>query len=106
MALFPAIQLKARDELDSVTGGARLPTFEDYDSLPYIRALVFECLRWHPVLPLGVAHRTIKNDVYRGMSIPRDTTVIPNIWSVPFILLVNLSKISDHFFLHTKGNPP
>lgn len=82
MALFPEVQRKAQDELDLITCGIRLPTFEDYDSLPYIRALVFECLRWHPVLPLGVAHRTVKNDAYRGMRIPSDTTVIPNIWSV------------------------
>lgn len=80
MTLFPEIQQKAREELDNVTGGLRLPTYEDYDSLPYIRALVYECLRWNPVVPLGVAHRTVKSDLYRGMMIPKDATVIANVW--------------------------
>ena len=53
MALHPAAQAKAQAELESVIGTSRLPIFEDRPSLPYIEAVIMECLRWHPATPLG-----------------------------------------------------
>lgn len=53
MASHPDVQSRAHAELDSVIGKDRLPTFDDYESLPYIRALLLELLRWHPAAPLG-----------------------------------------------------
>lgn len=53
MAIYPEIQKKAQQELDSVLGGERLPSFDDHDSLPFINAIVKETLRWKPVLPIG-----------------------------------------------------
>lgn len=53
MALHPDIQLRAQAELDSITGGSRLPAYEDRQRLPYINAIVKEVLRWNPVLPGG-----------------------------------------------------
>ena len=54
MLLYPDIQKKAQDELDSVVGRDRLPTFEDRPRLPFIDAMSKELLRWRPVSPLGV----------------------------------------------------
>ena len=51
--LYPDIQKKAQDELDSLTGRERLPTFEDRPMLPFIDAVCKEILRWRPVAPLG-----------------------------------------------------
>ena len=53
MTLHPEVQRRAQAELDSVTGGPRLPTYEDRQKLPYIEAIVKEVLRWHPVVPGG-----------------------------------------------------
>ena len=53
MVRNPDIQRKAQAEIDDVVGRDRLPTFADYEDLPYIRALVREVLRWNPVDPLG-----------------------------------------------------
>jgi cytochrome P450 len=53
MALHPAIQARAQDEIDAVTGGNRLPAFDDLTSFPYTAAIVKEILRWAPVAPLG-----------------------------------------------------
>lgn len=50
---FPNVQKIAQAELDEVVGRHRLPTFADYERLPYIRALVKESLRWKTVDPLG-----------------------------------------------------
>jgi cytochrome P450 len=53
MILFPEVQKKAQEEIDSVVGKDRLPTFGDRDSLPYIEAIICETMRWHPPVPLG-----------------------------------------------------
>jgi len=53
MLLFPDIQKKAQDELDSVIGRDRLPTFEDRPRLPFVDAVCKEVLRWNPVVPAG-----------------------------------------------------
>lgn len=82
MMLYPNIQAKAQEELDRVVGRNRLPDFSDEEDLPYISAICFELLRWHPVAPFGVPHRNIAEDEYRGMLIPMGSTVISNIWYV------------------------
>jgi len=53
MLLHPDIQKKAQDELDSVIGRERLPTFEDRLRLPFVDAVYKETLRWRPIAPLG-----------------------------------------------------
>lgn len=50
---FPEVLEAAQEELDRVVGPDRLPTFEDEERLPYIRAMVKETLRWRPVAVLG-----------------------------------------------------
>jgi hypothetical protein len=64
MELYPNVQKKAQQEIDRVTGGNRLPTVDDYDALPYMRALVKEVIRWAPVAPIGTS------------SLPRSQVVI------------------------------
>ena len=53
MALYPEVQKKAQEEIDSVVGRNRLPEFEDRPFLPYINAIAKESMRWHLVGPLG-----------------------------------------------------
>lgn len=43
--LHPHVVKKAQEELDEVVGPHRMPEFDDFDSLPYIRAIVREALR-------------------------------------------------------------
>jgi len=82
MAIHRDVLVKAQAELDSVVGRERPPTVDDRDSLPYIHAIVKETLRWHPPLPMDIARASIEDDVYKGYFIPKNTTVIPNIWSI------------------------
>jgi cytochrome P450 len=53
ITVFPDALAGAHEELDRVVGPNRLPTFDDEDKLPYIRAMVKETLRWRPVAVLG-----------------------------------------------------
>ena len=80
MIAYPETQSRAHAELDAVVGRERLPTFADYQHLPYVRAMVKEVLRWRPVDPLGVPHRSTEDDWYEGMFIPKGTICIPNVW--------------------------
>ncbi|KAL6299078.1 cytochrome P450 [Sparassis latifolia] len=82
MLLFPDAQRKAREEIDRVVGSERLPDFSDRADLPYIECVLQEVARWHPVFPLGIAHRTIQDDIYDGMFIPKGSLVIPNVTAI------------------------
>jgi hypothetical protein len=84
---------KAQEELDRVVGSDRLPTFEDLPSLEYVRAIVSETLRWRPVAVLGgTPHATTADDTYRGMFIPKGSTVIAPLWSSKWLRTTCLLK--------------
>jgi cytochrome P450 len=80
MVLEPGVQQRAQEELDRVVGKDRLPSYHDKDSLPFINSIVWESLRWNPVTPIGIAHCLIEDDEYKGYRIPKDTTIMPNVW--------------------------
>lgn len=71
MASFPEIQKKAQEEVDRVTGGQRLPEYDDRIHLPYTQAIIREVLRWRPLFPLGLPHASMEDDVYNGYCIPK-----------------------------------
>ncbi|KAK0460552.1 cytochrome P450 [Desarmillaria tabescens] len=82
MALFPDVQRKIQQEIDSVVGADRLPTVKDRARMPYIEATMKEVLRWKPALPLSIARKTNKADYYKGYYIPEGTIVMPNVWAI------------------------
>lgn len=73
MVMFPEVLYKAQAELDAVVGPDRLPEYSDYDNLIYVRAVAMEVLRWMPVAPFGLPHRTSADDEYMGYRIPKGT---------------------------------
>jgi cytochrome P450 len=81
-ACFPDEQAKVQAELDAVVGRYRVPTFADEQSLPQLHAFISEALRWRPLVPSGLAHRTTKEVVWRNYCIPAGTTVIGHHWSI------------------------
>lgn len=82
MLVNPDVQQKAQEELDAVVGTQRLPDYSDRHTLPYIEAVYREVMRWRPVLPLGVSHATLEEDIYNGYYIPKGSVVIANIWAM------------------------
>ncbi|KAJ7061174.1 cytochrome P450 [Mycena amicta] len=79
MLLHPEHQKRAHEELDRVVGQGTLPTFYDRERLPYLECIFQEVFRWAPSGSLGVPHRLMEQDVYRGMIIPAGSTVMANI---------------------------
>ncbi|KAJ7858819.1 cytochrome P450 [Mycena olivaceomarginata] len=79
MILHPEYQVMAQKEIDSVVGDQRLPEFEDRECLPFVECIVQETLRWRSGVPLGIPHSVRKDDLYRGMLIPKGSLVFANI---------------------------
>lgn len=42
-------------------------------------------LRWNPVIHVGLPHRSMADDMYEGMQIPKGATIIANATSVECI---------------------
>ncbi|RDB17682.1 hypothetical protein Hypma_001256 [Hypsizygus marmoreus] len=78
MTLYPECQLKAQKEIDAVVGAGRLPDFSDIGSLPYVECIVQETLRWLNAVPMGIPHRSMEDDIYNGMFIPKGSIIIAN----------------------------
>ncbi|KAL1748327.1 cytochrome P450 [Schizophyllum fasciatum] len=78
MTMNPQIQRKAKKELDTVVGQDRLPTLADREDLPYIECIVQETFRIWPTLPLGVPHKASEDDIYKGMFIPKGSSIMVN----------------------------
>jgi len=82
MVQNPEAQRRAQVEIDRLTNQERVPDFDDREALPYVEAVVRETYRRYPVAPMGVPHRTIQEDEYHGMRIPKGATVMANIWAL------------------------
>lgn len=79
----PQVQAAAHAELDHIVGVARLPTFDDENNLPYLKALCNETLRIRPVAVLGgTPHANSVADTYKGYYIPQGTTILSNSWAI------------------------
>lgn len=78
LILYPDVQSRVKQEIDSVTRGERLPTFGDREKLPYLEYVIEETTRCVPLSPLGVPHASLEDDVYEGMLIPKGSIVYAN----------------------------
>ncbi|KZS94045.1 cytochrome P450 [Sistotremastrum niveocremeum HHB9708] len=84
MMLNPDVQREAQETIDELLQGERLPTWEDRESLPYVEAILKEVLRWKPVVPGGIPHRSIQDDEYNGQFIPKGTMMIFNVLAMMY----------------------
>ncbi|KAG6861649.1 hypothetical protein C0995_013651 [Termitomyces sp. Mi166 len=82
MLRYPDVMRKAQAELDSVVGHGRLPGFEDQTALPYMQALIKETTRWRPIAPTAVPHATTEDDTYKGLFIPKGSTIYANNFAI------------------------
>ena len=84
MVADPSIQRKAQEQIDSVVGEDESPTWQDYQSLPYVAQCVKETMRWRPVTPLAFPHALAEDDWVDGMFLPKGTIIIVNAWGMHF----------------------
>ncbi|KAJ6568936.1 cytochrome P450 [Mycena capillaripes] len=82
LVAYPDAQKKAHEEIDRVVGEHRMPTLDDLERMPYIRAIILETHRFRPVAPLAVPHTTTTAEEYQGYIIPKGATIFANLWGI------------------------
>ncbi|KAJ7445959.1 cytochrome P450 [Mycena galericulata] len=91
LVAYPDARKKAHEEIDRVVGEHRLPTLDDLEHMPYIRAMILEAHRFRPVLPLAIPHATIAPEEYQGYIIPKGAMIFVN------TLMFLFNNSSNHF---------
>ncbi|KAL9685423.1 hypothetical protein QQ045_022873 [Rhodiola kirilowii] len=85
----PSIMHKAVEELDSVVGKERFVEESDIPRLKYIKAILIESFRLHPVQPFIPPHYATKDATVGGYLIPKGSHILisrldlgrnPNVW--------------------------
>jgi len=82
MSTWPEIQEKVQQELDTVIGRERVPQYSDRLLLPYTEATLLEVQRYATIIPFSVPHKTMRATTLLGFTIPKNTVVLQNLWSV------------------------
>ena len=78
----PRVQMKLHCEMEEVIGKNRLPSLSDRSHLPYLEAVIHETLRLASPTPLSIPHRAVRNTRLRGFTVPKDSSVIFNLWAI------------------------
>ena len=79
MCHYPQYLHMLQEELDMVCPD-RLPTQGDKSQLPFLRAVIRECMRWRPPVPTGIPHALTEDDEYNGYFIPKGSVMHPLEW--------------------------
>ncbi|KAK0137593.1 Cytochrome P450 1B1 [Merluccius polli] len=79
---LPDIQRRLQEEVDKVVDRERIPSMEDQQRLPYVMAFIYEVMRYTSFVPLTIPHSTMTDTTIMGYSVPKDTVVFVNQWSM------------------------
>ncbi|KAJ7657270.1 cytochrome P450 [Mycena polygramma] len=109
LVAHPEVQKKAQEEIDRVVGQHRMPSLDDLEGLPYVRAIILETHRFRPVAPLSVPHATLAAEEYQGYIIPTGTTIFVNEWGIfhdPALYDSPDEFIPERYLLTENGTKP
>lgn len=76
------MQRRLQEEVDLVVGHKRLPCIEDQQQLPWVMAFIYEVMRFTSFVPLTIPHSTTTDTTIMGYTIPKNTIIFINQWSV------------------------
>lgn len=76
------MQTRLQQEVDRVVDRSRLPSIEDQQQLPYVMAFIYEVMRFTSFVPLTIPHSATVDTTIMGYTIPKDTVVFINQWSI------------------------
>nr|XP_039248531.1 cytochrome P450 2U1-like [Styela clava] len=84
LAHYPKCQEKIADEVEKTLGSDGVPTMKHRDEMPYTCAFIQELMRHRTLAPFSVFHKTNEEATLNGYTIPKNTTISPNLWAVHF----------------------
>ncbi|KAI3362985.1 hypothetical protein L3Q82_011657, partial [Scortum barcoo] len=79
---YPEMQVRLQQEVDKVVDRSRLPSIDDQVQLPYVMAFIYEVMRYTSFVPLTIPHSTITDTSIMGYTIPNNTVIFINQWSI------------------------
>ncbi|KAK7052024.1 putative cytochrome P450 [Favolaschia claudopus] len=109
LVAFPEVQRKAQEEMDRVVGEHRMPTLEDLEEMPYLRAVILETHRFRPVTPLFIPHSAVNDEQYKGFRIPKGCTIFVNAWGIfhdPVLFEDPEMFVPERYLLTPNGTKP
>ena len=80
LAKYPQVLKKLQAEISAVIGQERPPSSADRPAMVYTEAVICEILRISSVVPLGIIHRAVENETVEGFFIPKNVSIIANIY--------------------------
>ncbi|KAJ1271755.1 hypothetical protein BS78_06G149900 [Paspalum vaginatum] len=78
----PRVMTKLRAEVRSRAKGQGIVSEGDLNSMPYLRAVIKESLRLHPVTPLLAPHFSTDSCSIDGLEVPAGVRVLINAWAI------------------------
>ncbi|XP_071634784.1 probable cytochrome P450 305a1 [Temnothorax longispinosus] len=81
MANHQDVQRKLHEEIDATIGPYRFPNLKDRVRMPFTEAVLTECQRIWLVTPVIGPRRVLSNTTLDGYEIPKNTTVLMNVYS-------------------------
>jgi len=97
---------KCREEITRVAQSEQYVGLHHEKEMPYCMAVVYELLRMCSAAPLGLPRKTMEEVKIGNYIIPKDTMVMPNIWSVnnQKNMWKNTSEFTPENFLDDEGH--
>ncbi|XP_073481166.1 cytochrome P450 2K4-like [Aquarana catesbeiana] len=81
MMKYPEIQKNVQTEIEKVIGSGE-PRAIHRKQMPYTDAVIHETQRFGNIVPTNIPHATTQDVTFKGFFIPKDTQVIPLLYSV------------------------
>ncbi|XP_048552526.1 4-hydroxyphenylacetaldehyde oxime monooxygenase-like [Triticum urartu] len=78
----PHVLNKVQYEIRTIVGNKERVQQDDMPKLKYIKTVVMETLRLHPVLPLLVLRETMRHITVCGYDVPAKTRIFVNAWAI------------------------
>ena len=69
-------------QIDDVINQKQVVGMKDLSNMPYMEAFLMEVQRLADVVPYSMLHCTTQDTTFRGYHIPKDTIIVPNLYSV------------------------
>ncbi|GBN61637.1 Cytochrome P450 2C39, partial [Araneus ventricosus] len=105
LSKHPDVQKKVQEELDSVVGRERLPSWTDKQNLPYLDATIQELYRKAALFLVLTMYSNFKETTIEGYRIPKRSIITANLYSIHFDpkLFPNPEKFDPGRFLNSEG---